>query len=86
VLFSVFEWSGSVSEGFASGLSFSDKTYSLSSSQDNQNGGLIEAGIDYSVAKIEGTTVKYCLRGGAELWGGDKGINWRASGGLTFQF
>jgi hypothetical protein len=68
------------------GFDFSDKTYSVGSNQENQNGGLIEAGLDYSVAKIESTTVKAYLRGGAEVWGGNRGTNWRASGGMTFQF
>ncbi|WP_186590150.1 autotransporter outer membrane beta-barrel domain-containing protein [Synechococcus sp. MVIR-18-1] len=68
------------------GFGFSDKTYSVGSNQENQNGGLIEAGLDYSVAKIESTTVKAYLRGGAEVWGGNRGTNWRASGGMTFQF
>ena len=68
------------------GFGFTDKTYSVGSNQENQNGGLIEAGLDYSVAKIESTTVKAYLRGGAEVWGGNRGTNWRASGGMTFQF
>ena len=68
------------------GLDFTDKTYSLSSNEENQNGALIEVGIDYNVAKIEGTTVKGYLRGGAELWGGNRGTNWRSSGGVTFLF
>ena len=68
------------------GLDFTDKTYSVSSNQENQNGALIEAGLDYSVAQIQSTTVKAYLRGGAEVWGGNRGTNWRASGGMTFQF
>ena len=68
------------------GLDFTDKTYSISSNQENQNGALIEAGLDYSVAQIQSTSVKAYLRGGAEVWGGNRGTNWRASGGMTFQF
>jgi hypothetical protein len=68
------------------GFGFTDKDYSLSSNQDNQNGGLIEAGIDYNVVKIEGVTVKGYLRAGAELWRGDKETSWRTSGGMTLQF
>ena len=68
------------------GLDFTDKTYSISSNQENQNGALIEAGLDYSVAQVQSTTVKAYLRGGAEVWGGNRGTNWRASGGMTFQF
>ena len=68
------------------GLDFTDKTYRVSSNQENQNGALIEAGLDYSVAQVQSTTVKAYLRGGAEVWGGNRGTNWRASGGMTFQF
>ncbi len=68
------------------GFDFTDKTYAVGSNQEDVNGALIEAGVDYNVAKIEGTTVKGYLRGGAELWGGDRGTKWRASGGVTFQF
>ena len=70
------------------GFDFTDKTYSVSSNQEDVNGALLEAGLDYSVAKMEGegTTVKAYVRGGAELWGGSRGTQWRASGGVTFQF
>tara|TARA_Y100001933_G_scaffold15436_1_gene13350 strand:- start:116 stop:2239 length:2124 start_codon:yes stop_codon:yes gene_type:complete len=68
------------------GFDFTNKGYSVSSNQENVNGALIEAGLDYSVAKVEGTTVKAYLRGGAEVWGGERGTQWRASGGVTFQF
>jgi len=26
------------------------------------------------------------VRGGAEVWGGERGTDWRASGGVTWQF
>ena len=73
-------------DGQTIGFNFSDKTYKVGSNQDDVNGALIEAGLDYSLLKLEGTTVKGYLRGGAEVWGGNRGTNWRASGGLTFQF
>ena len=68
------------------GLDFTSKGYAVSSNQDDVHGALLEAGVDYSVAKVEGTTVKAYLRGGAEVWGGERGTQWRASGGVTFQF
>ena len=68
------------------GFAFTNKGYAVSSNQENVNGALIEAGLDYSVVKVEGTTVKAYLRGGAEVWGGERGTQWRASGGVTFQF
>ena len=68
------------------GFDFTNKVYAVSSNQENVNGALIEAGLDYSVAKVEGMTVKAYLRGGAEVWGGERGTQWRASGGVTFQF
>ena len=68
------------------GFDFTDRTVSVGSNQENVNGALIEAGLDYNVAKVEGTSVKAYLRGGAEVWGGNRGTQWRASGGMTFQF
>lgn len=68
------------------GFDFTDQTYSVESNQEDVNGALIEAGLDYNVAKLEGTTVKAYVRGGAEVWGGNRGTQWRASGGVTFQF
>ena len=66
--------------------SFSDKNVSFLPKQENQNGALIEVGLDYSVANINSMSVKVYANGGAEIWAGDRGTNWRASGGLTFQF
>ena len=82
-------WLGDWNQGNedqTTGFDFTDKTYSVGSNQENVNGALIEAGLDYNVAKVEGTSVKAYLRGGAEVWGGNRGTQWRASGGVTFQF
>lgn len=68
------------------GLSFTDKGYAVASNQENEYGALLEAGLDYSVLKLESTSVKAYVRGGAEVWGGERGTQWRASGGVTFQF
>ncbi|MDB4653876.1 autotransporter outer membrane beta-barrel domain-containing protein [Synechococcus sp. AH-551-E02] len=75
-----------VNDGQTIGLNFTDKTYNVGSNQEDVNGALIEAGLDYSLLNLKGTTVKGYLRGGAEVWGGNRGTNWRASGGVTFQF
>lgn len=79
------DWS-QANEDQTIGFDFTNKTYSVDSNLEDNNGALLEAGFDYSVAKLESTTVKAYLRGGAELWGGNRGTNWRASGGVTFQF
>jgi len=70
------------------GLSFTGKGYEVASNPDSSHamGALLEAGLDYSVAQLEGASVKAYLRGGAELWGGNRGAQWRASGGVTVQF
>ncbi|QNI57775.1 putative outer membrane autotransporter barrel [Synechococcus sp. BIOS-U3-1] len=73
-------------EGQSIGYSFSDKKVSFLPKQENQNGALIEVGLDYSVANFNSMSVKVYANGGAEIWAGDRGTNWRASGGLTFQF
>jgi hypothetical protein len=55
-------------------------------SLETQNGALIEAGLDYTIQNFNSTSVKVYARGGAEVWGGDRGTTWRGSGGVTFQF
>ena len=52
----------------------------------DNNGLLIEGGIDYTMANVNSGSWKLCVRGGAEVWGGDRGTDWRASGGMTWQF
>ena len=66
------------------GLSFTGKGYEVASNPDSSHamGALLEAGLDYSVAQLEGASVKAYLRRGAELWGGNRGAQWRASGGV----
>ena len=53
---------------------------------ETQNGALIEAGLDYTIQNFNRTSLKVYARGGAEVWGGDRGTTWRGSGGVTFQF
>ena len=68
------------------GFGFTDKTHSVRTNKEDLNAALIEAGIDDNVLKLEGTTVKAWLGVVAELCGGNSGTNWRASGGVYFQF
>ncbi len=68
------------------GYRFTDKDVDVPSYEEDNNGVLIEGGIDYTVANINSGSWKLYVRGGAEVWGGDRGTDWRASGGMTFQF
>ena len=73
-------------EGQKIGYRFSNKTIDLESDQQDQNGALLEGGLDYTVANIGATSFKVYGRGGAEVWDTERGTNWRASGGITVQF
>ncbi len=68
------------------GYEFTDKTVGVDSLKDDQNGVLIEGGLDYTMANINNGSWKLYVRGGAEVWGGERGTDWRASGGMTWQF
>ena len=68
------------------GYAFTDKTVGVAPLEDDQNGVLIEAGLDYTMANINSGSWKLYVRGGAEVWGGERGTDWRASGGMTWQF
>ena len=73
-------------QGQKIGYRFSNKTIDLQSNQQDQNGALLEGGLDYTVANIGATSFKVYGRGGAEVWDTERGTNWRASGGVTVQF
>ncbi|MAV09893.1 MAG: hypothetical protein CMN96_00370 [Synechococcus sp. MED850] len=73
-------------EGQDIGYKFTNKTASFDSPLGTENGALIEAGLDYTIRNINRTSVKLYGRGGVELWNSDRGMTWRASGGVTFQF
>ncbi|MDA7437061.1 autotransporter domain-containing protein [Synechococcus sp. AH-601-P06] len=68
------------------GYKFTNQTVDFDSQLETQNGALIEAGLDYTIQNFNRTSVKVYARGGAEVWGGDRGTTWRGSGGVTFQF
>ena len=55
--------------------------------QDNENGILLEGGVDYTINNLGSTSFKLFAKGGAEIWGdSQKTADWRASGGVTFLF
>ena len=47
---------------------------------------LIELGLDYTTYNINDTSVGVYARGGALVWGGDRGTSWQVQGGLSFKF
>ena len=63
------------------GYKFTNQTVDFDSQLETQNGALIEAGLDYTIQNFNRTSVKVYARGGAEVWGGDRGTTWRGSGG-----
>ena len=68
------------------GYAFTNKTVGVPSNQEDVNGALVEVGLDYTIANLNSTSWKLYVKGGAELWGGDRGTDWRGSGGVTWQF
>jgi hypothetical protein len=47
---------------------------------------LIELGLDYTTYNVNGRSVGVYARGGALVWGGDRGTSWQVQGGLSFKF
>ena len=47
---------------------------------------LIELGLDYTTYNINDSSVGVYARGGALVWGGDRGTSWQVQGGLSFRF
>ena len=60
-------------------------TGEIPSNQETQNGVLVEGGIDYSIFNSPTSGWKLYAKGGAKIWA-DANTDWRASGGVTFQF
>ena len=70
----------------AIGFSYTENTVYDSSHQDDQNGVLLEAGLNYTTHNIGSTSFKVYARGGVEIWdSSNRNSDWRASGGFTFQ-
>lgn len=57
----------------------------IPSNQTNENGVLLEGGIDYAIFNGPTSGWKLYFKGGAKIWA-NKSTDWRTSGGLTFQF
>ena len=59
----------------------------IESNQQDTNGVLLEAGIDYSINNLDRTSWKLFAKGGVEIWdNANNSTDWRTSGGITFQF
>ena len=68
------------------GYQYTNQKVDFASDQEDTNGALIEVGLDYTIANLHSTSWKLYVKGGAEVWGGDRGTDWRGSGGVTWQF
>ena len=64
----------------------SGSTYRTSINSDANHGALVELGLDYTTYNFTDTSMGVYARGGAVVWGGDRGASWRVGGGLTFRF
>ena len=60
------------------------KRWKLNSS--DSHAALIELGLDYSTFNFNDNSVVVFARGGAHIWGGDRGTSWQIQGGLSFCF
>ena len=60
------------------------KRWKLNSS--DSHAALIELGLDYSTFNFNDNSVVVFARGGAHIWGGDRGTSWQIQGGLSFRF
>ena len=47
---------------------------------------LIELGLDYTTYNFNDTSMGVYARGGALIWGGDRGTSWQVQGGLNVRF
>ena len=79
------DWSDNLSNQTI-GYQFTDDTVEIKSKNKATNGLLLEAGLDYTIANINSSSYKVYLRGGIEAWGGDRGTDYRTSGGFEWQF
>ena len=64
----------------------SGETYRFGINGDADHAALIELGLDYTTYNVNGTLVGVYARGGALVWGGDRGTSWQVQGGLSFKF
>ena len=73
-------------EGQQVGYSFTNRTATIDSENQNDMGVLIEGGVDYTIANTESVSYKVYALGGVELFNNTGGTGWRASGGVKFNF
>ncbi len=79
------DWNGNLSKQTI-GYRFTNDTADINSTHEATNGVLVEGGLDYTIANINSSSYKVYVRGGIEAWGGTRGTDYRASGGLEWQF
>ena len=79
------DWSGNLSKQTI-GYQFTNKNEDIKSKNIDTNGLLIEGGLDYTIATINSSSYKVYVRGGIEAWGGERGTDYRTSGGFEWQF
>ena len=60
------------------------KRWSVNSS--DSHAALVELGLDYTTFNFNDNSVAVYARGGALIWGGDRGTSWQLQGGLSFRF
>ena len=60
------------------------KRWSVNSS--DSHAALVELGLDYTTFNFNDNSVAVYARGGALIWGGDRGTSWQLQGGLSFHF
>ena len=73
-------------EGQQVGYSFTNRTATIDSENQNDMGVLIEGGVDYTIANTDSVSYKVYALGGVELFNNTGGTGWRASGGVKFNF
>ena len=64
----------------------SGNSYRTSINSDADHGALVELGLDYTTYNVNDTSVGVYARGGALVWGGDRGTSWQVQGDLSFKF
>ena len=73
-------------EGQQVGYSFTNRTATIDSENQNDMGVLLEGGVDYTIANTDSVSYKVYALGGVELFNNTGGTGWRASGGVKFNF
>ena len=64
----------------------SGKSKRWSVNNSDSHAALVELGLDYTTFNFNDNSVAVYARGGALIWGGDRGTSWQLQGGLSFRF